>query len=158
MCPSPHDSPFSAVYLIRAGCAYGANEGGNNNGGRLGFWRSLRSRWTPAKSSTRTIGFPLDPAYSMSMSPWQNWSVPPSNLGTVLHHLWFFGGIRIGSQLLICLLQGTGHRHQTYVCIPEYRRRHPCFPRVGGSLFRPVSSVEIFLSLLIPLFDPLELF
>ena len=27
--------------LIWAGGVYGANEGGDNNGGRLGFWRSL---------------------------------------------------------------------------------------------------------------------
>ncbi len=30
----------------------GVSPAGGRNGGRLGFWRSLRPRWTPAKSST----------------------------------------------------------------------------------------------------------
>jgi len=37
---------------IRTGDVYGPEEGGVNNGGRLGFWRILQLRWTPAKSST----------------------------------------------------------------------------------------------------------
>ncbi len=34
---SSHDSPFSVFILIWAGGVYGANEGGDNNGGRLVF-------------------------------------------------------------------------------------------------------------------------
>ncbi len=40
------------LILIRTGGVYGKNEGGDNNGGRLDFWRNLRPRWTPGKSST----------------------------------------------------------------------------------------------------------
>jgi hypothetical protein len=33
--------------LIRTAGVYGANEGGGSNGGRLGFWGSLRPGGTP---------------------------------------------------------------------------------------------------------------
>jgi hypothetical protein len=43
-----------------------------------------------------TLGLPPDLTYSLTVNPWQNWSVPPSSLVTVLHHLWRFGGMCIG--------------------------------------------------------------
>jgi hypothetical protein len=44
---------------------------------------------------------------------------------------------------------------KTFFCVPECKRYRTCCPRVGGPLFRPVSSAKIFLSLLLPLRRPL---
>ena len=45
-------SSFSIVYTYPGWMCLGCEWGGDNNGGRLGFWGSLRPRWNPAKSST----------------------------------------------------------------------------------------------------------
>jgi hypothetical protein len=57
-------------------------------------------------SGTRK-GFSLGPAYSQSVSPLRNLAVPSSSLVDVSHRLWRFGGMRIGSRLLIWPLEDT---------------------------------------------------
>ena len=51
-CILPSDTLFfSFLVLIWMEGGHGTNEGGDNNGSRLVFWRSFQPRWTSAKSS-----------------------------------------------------------------------------------------------------------
>ena len=75
--------------LIWEGVVYGVNEGGDNNGGRLGFWWSLRPLWVSVKSQVLP---------EVLLVHWTCVRDKTDLIYLPVLTLWRSGGIRIGSR------------------------------------------------------------